>query len=281
MATLTQDTPPSSAASQADNSYATSQAVQYIRNLQASLQRTNSRLDKVQASYTLAASRQSNTNTEFQEATSEEAQARTNLAEAMDARTKLETVTDFFKTRQMVTTEMIGYAKQMAQSMFDAMQYLGREGVQRVEDIMTAVDDFNKKTDNTASQWTPLFIDKVRAASSKGSVALKAAYTAVNAAFEAYVSNLKINYRAQQYFLQFRNLSAELSKIIDRLSREHTLARTKLTVLTGQKLAVDRQVEQLSDSLQDLQFEAAQLQAEYTAAQQGASYSIATASQGT
>ncbi|MEL6864434.1 MAG: hypothetical protein AAFP19_08450 [Bacteroidota bacterium] len=255
-----------------NDSYATTQTINFIEQLQTDLTNAQSVLSQKTAKINNVNAQQTTLSQQYSSAQAAVALAQNNLTEAENTQTQITTITEFFNQRQIVTGTMVSTAQTTATKMYEATVFLGTQGLDRVDDILSTVLAYNKTDTDTTTQWTHPFISAVQLSSAKGQTALNAAATATKDAFTTLVSTLQIDYRTQQYYQQCLNYQKMMAQLISRLTTEYILLKAKADGINQQLQQVLMNQSLLNSEVQAASFNVAQLQAEFTAAQKGASY---------
>lgn len=253
--------------------FSTPETLNYIHQLYHNWQNTKSQYEQVQKNHSVLKVEKQNIGEEYTRIRVAKAEAKDNLKSAEEALNKVEKIVRFFKSRKSTTGEMVSFAGNMAQKIFEATEFINKEALERVEEIKEKVTAFDKKDDpKNGEQWSELFTTKIIDSDKLGQAAFTAGVTAVKAAFNAYVSNQQIHSRTINYLQKFTSFESELRGIITRLGQEQALINRRYIILEGKNEAIDSQMADLSIRLQNLEFETVQAHAEYNAAQQGAEY---------
>ncbi|MEM8906744.1 MAG: hypothetical protein AAGD05_02760 [Bacteroidota bacterium] len=267
MATTTNNT-----TSAPNDANATSQTIGFIEQQKKALADAKAELSQKQMKLNNATSKQAALSDQYSSAQSAAKMALTNLEEAEKAQLQVQTLTEFFSQRQAVTSQMVDTATVTATKMYEATEFVGQQGVQRVDKILNTVVAYNKTDPDLTTQWTNTFISAVQLASAKGQAALNASVTATKDAFTTLVTTLQIDYRTKSYYQKCQTYQKMIGDLIERLTAEYVMLKVKSDSLSQQLQQVEMSLALLSTDVQSASFKVAQLQAEYTAAQKGASY---------
>lgn len=255
-----------------NDSYATTQTIDFIDGLKTKLADANSILSQKQMKLTNANSTKATLSDQFSSAQASAALAKGSLDEAEKAQKQIDIIATFFSQRMKVTSQMVVTATNTAVKMYEATEFVGKRGLDRIEDILSTVLEYNKKDTNPSTQWTNPFISSVQVASAKGQTALLASAKATKDAFKTLVSTLQIDSRTKNYYQQCQDYQKMMVKLVNRLSSEYVLLKVKADNLNQKLEEVESRLSLLNREVQTASFIAAQLQAEFTAAQKGASY---------
>lgn len=255
-----------------DDANATSQTIGFIQTLKKSLSDAKAVFNQKQMQLTSANTKQAALNSEYAAAQSSTKMALDNLTEAEKAQLQIQTLTDFFERRQIVTGQMVDTATTTATKMYESTELMGTQGLERVDGILDTVLAYNKQDTDTTTQWTNSFIAAVQLSSAKGQAALGASVTATKDSFTTLVSTLQIDYRTKSYYQQCQTYQKMIGELIERLTSEYIMLKIKADNLSQQLDQINMKLALLNGDVQAASFDVAQLQAEYTAAQKGASY---------
>lgn len=254
----------------ATESFGTPSTLNYIRKLHEKWVNAQQQLTKYQTNLDNLQNQKENIGNEFTRIRKAKAEAEKNLKEANTALAKIQTVVNFFRSRLEITQSMVDHAYSMALNIFEATEFVNKKGQERVEEIKTLVNEFNKvEQEDSSQQWSDIFSSSISDAGAQGVAAFTAGTKAVNAAFTAYISNQQINVRTQNYLNQFLNFETQLRNIITRLGRELALINRRFIILLSKNAAVNLQVNEMNAKVQEYEFLVAQYHAEFNAAQQG------------
>jgi hypothetical protein len=266
---------PSAAAPAAtsDDRYAQDEAVRYIQGLLDQRKAVESQIKQVTTDLAEAKDASARLDRQVQAAHESQSRTATNLQQARVARTKLKAVWAFFQARQEETDRVAGDAREMAANTFRAMRYLGAEGLARVHEILVTIEPTAVDSDKSVPRWTSMFVDKVRDAETRGNSALADVQAAVQKSFEAAIASRTVNLRARHYAQLFKAQWSDLGFVVHRLIQEHALAKRNLDRLKRLQKVITDQVNAKQKLIDEVQFRYELLDAEYSAAEQGASYS--------
>lgn len=265
MATATTTTP--------NDANATADTISFIESLQGQLTTANTNLSQKQQKLTNAKALKSTLNDQYSTALASANMASKNLSEAEKAQTQIDTITEFFEDRTTVVATMVDTATTTAEKMYEATQFIGTYGLERVDEILSAALSYNKAdTADPTSQWTNTFLTAVQGSSAKGQTALNAAVKATKSSFTTLVSSLLIQSRTLNYYNQCQTYQKNMADLVVRLSNEYILLQGRAEAINQKLQTATANVALLTAEVATASFTAAQLQAEYTAAQKGASY---------
>ncbi len=255
-----------------NDAYATTQTINFIEQLKTALASAKNVLSQKQMKYNNANANKTALNDQYTNAQTSTTLAQNSLEEAEKAQQQINIITGFFNERTLVTSQMAETAKATATKMYEATEFVGTQGLERVNDILNTVLAYNKEETNPQYQWTSPFLTAAQMASAKGEAALNAAVKATKDSFTTLVSTLQIDFRTRSYYQQCLSYQKMMAKLVERLTSEYVLLKVKTDTL-GQKLyQAEVSLAILSEELQSASFDVAQLEAEFTAAQKGASY---------
>lgn len=274
MPTPTTSSKNTSSKSAPSDAYATSQTLSFIQGLYTNLQKAKSNLTQKKVRYENLKHQQNNLGEEFTQLRTFTSNAKKNLDEAKKALVQVQVIKDFFYTRKQTTSQLVSSAQSMLLNIYEATEFVGQEGAERVENILSLAKGYNAKDTDPSTRWTEIFIQSVQTSQAKGQAALEASIKASQEAMLALSSNQAIDYRTQQYYNEFSSFEAQLSQIVGRLEKEYSILNRQMNKISIEKRALEAQLLVLNSELQVLEFEVAQYQAEYNAAQQGADYSF-------
>lgn len=255
-----------------NDAYATTQTINFIEQLQAALATAKNTLSQKQMKYDNANATKNALSDQYTDASSAVTLAQNSLQEAEKAQQQIDIITDFFKERTLVTSKMAETAKATATKMYEATEFIGTQGLERIDDILNLALDYNKKETNPNYQWTHPFLSAAQTASAKGHNALNAAVKATKDSFTTLVSTLQIDFRTRSYFQQCQSYQKMMSKLVSRLTSEYVLLKVKADNISQKLNQAEINLTIMNSELQSASFDVAQLQAEYNAAQKGASY---------
>ena len=259
--------------------YATTETIHYIRRLHRQWMEAQTQLTKYQTSLSNLQNQKKNIGEEFTRIRKTKADAESNLKDAKTALEKVILVVEFFESRVDTTKTMLAQGYNMALKMFEATEFVNKEGMKRVEEIQELVTGFNKKeSSDTSQQWSDSLTSSITTANAQSVAAFKAGSAAVIESFKAYVSNQQINARTQYYLQKFTIYERWLRNIITRLGKELALVNRRYIVLLSNNTAIDLQVDSINQKVQELEFDVAKYHAEFNAAQQGAEYKFTPSS---
>lgn len=274
MPTPTTSSKNKSSKSSPSDAYATSQTLTYIQGLYAKLEGAKSNLTKKRVRYGNLKHQQTAMGEEFTQLRTFSSNAKKNLDEAGKALIQVQTIKDFFFTRKQTTTELVNNAQAMLLNIYEATEFVGQEGAERIEQILSLAKGYNSSDKDPSTRYTEIFIQAVQTSQAKGQAALEASIKATQEAMLALSSNQAIDYRTQQYYNEFTSFESQLRQIVDRLEKEFSILNRQMNKIAVEKKALEAQMQVLNAELQAFEFEVAQYQAEYNAAQQGADYSF-------
>ncbi|MEO1513389.1 MAG: hypothetical protein AAFV95_00195 [Bacteroidota bacterium] len=251
---------------------ATTQTIDFIENLKVALDDAKNTLATRQARLKNATASKDSLSEQFLSTQTAATLAKNNLEEAEKAQQQINIISDFFAERVGVTSQMVGVATYTATTMYEATEFMGKEGLERIDNILNLVLEYNKTDKNADTQWTPSFITTVQASSAKARTALNAAVKATEDSFTTLVSSLQIDYRTKDYYQRCLSYQKMMASLVERLTSEYVLLQIRSDQVDQQLQEVEMNLTTLNAAVDESSFEVAQLQAEYTAAQKGASY---------
>lgn len=262
-----------------NQSFDTQETVNYIRALYNQYLSSQQQLNKYQASLTNLQTQKKAIGEEYVKANADKTIAEANLTNAQVAYSKVGAIADFFNSRIATTQLMVENSYNMAIQAFEATEFVNKMALERVETINTLVNSLNNNgSTDSSQQWSDIFTAAISAASAQGVTAFNAGTQAVISTFAAYVSNQQINARTVNYYKQFAAYEKQLNDIIARLNTELDVINKRYQTLKSKNAALEIQVNEMSKKVQDWEFNVAQNLDEFNAAQQGASYTLASAS---
>ncbi len=263
---------PTSTPSMPNDASATAQTINFIEGLKVALASAQNTLNQKQAKLTNAQASKTTLSDQFLTAQTATAMAQNNLVEAEKAQEQINIITEFFNQRIAVTSQMVATATSTSTNMYEATEFIGKEGMDRVDSILKIVLAYNKTDTNTTTQWTHPFIQKVQVANAKAETALKAAIKATEESFKTLVSSLQIDFRTKNYYQQAVAYQKMMASLIERLTSEYVLLKVNEDRVDQLLHEAELNLALLNSEVQTASFTVAQLQAEFTAAQKGASY---------
>lgn len=255
-----------------NDAYATSQTIDFIDNLKTKLADAKSNLSQKQMKLNNATATKNTLSNQYTSSQAAATLAQSSLEEAEKAQKQIDIISGFFAKRMQITSEMVQTATVTAIKMYEATEFVGKRGLDRIEDILNIVIEYNKKDTNPSTQWTNPFISSVQVASAKGQTALNTSTKATKDAFMTLVSTLQIDSRTKSYYQQCQSYQSMMINLISRLSSEYILLKVKADNINQKLEEVELKLSLLETETQKASFAVAQLQAEFTAAQKGASY---------
>lgn len=261
-----------------NDAYATTQTINFIEALKTSLAAAKNVFNQKEMKYKNANASKDALSDQFSSVQTAVTMAKSSLEEAEKAQAQIGIITDFFNERSLVTSKMVETAKATATKMYEATEFVGTQGLERIDDILNSVVDYNKKETDNQYQWTHPFVNAVQVASAKGQTALNAAVKATKDSFKTLESALQIDFRTRSYYQQCLNYQKMLANLVERLTSEYVLLKIKADGVQQKLQEVELSLSLLNAEVQAASFEVAQLQAEFTAAQKGASYTGSSAS---
>lgn len=256
------------------DAYAASQTLGFIQGLYVKLQTAQSDLTQKKVRYGNLKHQQKALGEEFTQLRTFSSNAQKNLDEAKKALLQVQSIKDFFFTRKKTTADLVSSAQSMLLNIYEATEFVGQEGAERIEKILGLAKGYNSSDKDVNTRYTEIFIQAVQTSQSKGQAALDASIKATQEAMLALSSNQAIDYRTQQYYNEFTSFESQLRQIVDRLEKEYSILSRQMDKILVEKTALETQMAVLNSELQTFEFEVAQYQAEYNAAQQGAEYSF-------
>lgn len=256
------------------DAYAASQTLGFIQGLYVKLQTAQSDLTQKKVRYGNLKHQQKALGEEFTQLRTFSSNAQKNLDEAKKALLQVQSIKDFFFTRKKTTADLVSSAQSMLLNIYEATEFVGQEGAERIEKILALAKGYNSSDKDVNTRYTEIFIQAVQTSQSKGQAALDASIKATQEAMLALSSNQAIDYRTQQYYNEFTSFESQLRQIVDRLEKEYSILSRQMDKILVEKTALENQMAVLNSELQTFEFEVAQYQAEYNAAQQGAEYSF-------
>jgi len=255
-----------------NDAYATTQTINFIEQLKTALADAKNVLNQKQMKYNNASTNKNALSDQYTSASSSTTLAKSSLEEAEKAQQQIDIITDFFKERTDVTSQMAETAKTTATKMYEATEFIGEQGLERIDDILNIVIAYNKKETSPQYQWTHPFMSAAQTASAKGHHALKAAVKATKDSFTTLVSTLQIDFRTRSYYHQCQSYQKMMAQLVERLTAEYVLLKLKTDNIEQKLNQAEVSLTIMNSELQAASFDVAQLQAEFTAAQKGASY---------
>ena len=128
------------------NAFDTQETVNYIRALYGQYMAAQQQYNKFQTSLTNLQIQKKAIGEEFARTDSDRSVAENNLNNAKLAKSKVETIAEFFKSRVAVTQSMVDNAYNMAVQAFEATEFLNKNAQERVETISNLVTTLNTST---------------------------------------------------------------------------------------------------------------------------------------
>lgn len=256
------------------DAFATPETLRYIHGLHDKLVTAQGELRSTNTLLSNILNQQTNLNTELKSIKAEQEDVKNSIDQANSALANVELIIQFFSDRVETTTNMVQTAQNMVNDIYAATNYLNNTGMERIEKVQELVTGFNSKSTTPLDEkWTSPFATSISDAQAYAASAFTAAKKATKAAFEAYVDNLQVATRSQNYLTQFSIFQKELENFISRKKNEKALVDKRELYVNTEKSALDKRVtnaqklqqaQELMVNQYQQEFNAAQLSAEYT-----------------
>jgi len=273
----------SSGSQSINDSMAGTKAQKYINSLYQSLQTATSNYNSQSTLLKKYTAQQTDYTTKYENAQALYGQLSNNLKDATSAAADVKQVIAFFSSQQSSVLGMVQNAKDMSTSAYESLAFLVQQGIGRVEAINTTINADNesfadkKNSDsppppNTPEPWISSVTDAVGKAQASGKAAMDAGQEAVEAAFNAYITNQTIYSRTTSYLNSFTSFYKELQSLLNRLVQETSLAKHQSSLLKAQLDIINERVKALTLLVDKRKISMDEATQKYNAAQQGASY---------
>lgn len=199
--------------------------------------------------------------------------AKKNLTDAKESQLQIDSLTSYFQARSAVSENLLAAATKTAEMMYEASHFIGNHGLGRIDKILKQTDSYtNKVNADPDLQWTSTFVDALQASRDQGKIALNTTIKATKNAFTTLISSSQINDRTQAYYRQCLAYQKEIISLTERLNKEYLLLESKTEALGHQLELAKANVSLLEKEVNITSFNLDQFQAEYYAAEEGASY---------
>lgn len=266
-----------------NDSMAGSKAQKYINGLYLAVQAATTDYNSHKSNLQKYVTQQTDYTVKYDHANALYTRLHSNLKDAETAQKDINKVLAFFNKQQSEVLTMVNNAKDMSTHAFESLAFLVQQGIGRVDAINATINVDNEtftesKTSqnpplpNTPVPWISNVTDAVGKAQASGSVAMNAGKEAVEAAFNAYITNQTIYSRTTSYLASFASFHKQLKTLQDRLVKESSLAEHQAKLLKAQLKIINARVTSLDTLVDKKKIALDQANKKYNAAQQGASY---------
>ena len=244
-----------------------------LKNIYDKLQAAQNQLNAYNRSLKNLNAQKNSIGSEFMDARVALKTAQTNLNDAQKAYDQVTIIKTYFEGQLKFTTNLVMYSQKMALQIFEATDFLRSRAIGQVQEVQTLVNNQNSTSSNDPTeQWTPTFTGAVSDANALAINAFDKSSKAVLDAFQAYISNQQIQQRTNQYYTTLSQYQTELDGILTRMKNEHNLVEINYLTIRVKNDAIQIRVNEMAGNVSALEFEVAQLKAEFQAAQQGAEF---------